>query len=67
MQVTAASLRLAGVVGHRRRWDCHRRVRNAIAVPFWASSGAVVVPIAGDTPWDVVGFYRTRARAILSS
>ena len=45
--VTAASRRLAAVLGRRCRCEWYRYVRTAIAFPFWPLARAATTGVAG--------------------
>ena len=63
----AAPLRLAAILGRRRRCEWHPLVRLAIVDSSVPSVCAVVTHLAGDKPWNILGFCRTRTRAELLS
>ena len=57
---TAASRRLAAVLGHYRRCEWYQWVRVAIAHPFWPLARAATTGVAGGELVTASAFCRTR-------
>ena len=67
MHVTAAHIRLAGVLGRFSRCECYRWKRKVIAVPFWALVSAAVAGVAGGELAITLGFLsdETHCRVVI--
>ena len=76
MEVTAASRRLAAVLGHHRKCEWYLQERTAIAFPVWPLAQVATTGVAGDelvkpsefcrTSWYCAGLRPDKERGLMS-